>query len=157
MNPLHRLRYQQAHENFFKQEYPQAYASNHYSPPVYPKTNTSNGLTQYIVKFLNWSGHRATRINVSGRLIEGAEKQASGTVLTVKKWLPSSTRKGTADISATIRGRSVMIEIKTGKDVPSENQLKEQERERRSGGIYEFIHTVEEFFVLYDSLMNINK
>jgi hypothetical protein len=70
--------------------------------------------------------------------------------------MKSTTRKGTADISATIRGRSVMIEIKTGRDKPSDKQLEEQQRERSAGGIYEFISTPEEFFALYDSLTNGN-
>jgi hypothetical protein len=68
------------------------------------------------------------------------------------KFIPSATRKGTADISATIKGRSVMIEIKTGKDKPRPEQLAEQQRERQAGGIYEFISTPEQFFTLFDKL-----
>lgn len=148
-----RLLYQKAHEHHFASAYPQAYADGHYSPPVYPKVATSNGLTTFVINMLNWQGHRATRISVSGRLIEKAERQASGVSLQTKKWLPSSTRKGTADISATIAGRTVMIEIKVGRDRPSEYQLAEQARERAARGIFEFIHTPEEFLALYDELI----
>jgi hypothetical protein len=70
------------------------------------------------------------------------------------KFIPSATRKGTADISATIKGRSVMIEIKVGKDKPRPEQLAEQQRERQAGGIYEFISTPEQFFTLFDSIVN---
>jgi hypothetical protein len=70
------------------------------------------------------------------------------------KFIPSATRKGTADISATVKGKSVMIEIKVGKDKPRPEQLAEQQRERQAGGIYEFVHTPEEFFLLFDSIIS---
>lgn len=90
-----------------------------------------------------------------GRLIDGVEKQPSGAKIGVKKWLPASTRKGTADISATIKGRSVMIEIKVGRDKPRPDQLSEQTRERKAGGIYEFIGTPEDFFEIYDKIISL--
>lgn len=117
-----------------------------------PDVRKANGLTQFVVNFLTWSGHRATRISSAGRLIDAPQKQQSGISLMTKKFIPGPTRKGSADVSATIRGRSVMIEIKVGRDRPSEHQLREQELERKAGGVYEFISTPEEFFNLYDSL-----
>lgn len=147
-----KTRFQQAHEYNFKREYPNAHKDGHYFPPEYPDVKKANGLTNAITKYINWMGYRATRINVAGRLVEGTEKQPeSGTVLKVKKFMKSTTRKGTADISSTIDGRSLMIEIKVGKDTPSPAQLKEQDKERRAGGAYEFIHDMDEFFTLYDS------
>lgn len=148
-------RYNAAHEYNFKRVTPTAYRDGHYSQPSYPKVKTANGLTKFICNFLMWHEHRATRVNSTGRLIDGLEKQPSGAILTTKKWIPGTTRKGSADISATIKGRSVMIEIKIGKDRPSEYQLKEQERERKAGGVYEFISTPEQFFELYDSLVSL--
>lgn len=118
----------------------------------YPKVNTANGLTQMVVKFLTWKGHRATRVNSTGRLVNGSEKQASGVVLGVKKWIKGTTRKGAADVSSTIKGRSVMWEIKIGADRASEFQLREQELERKAGGEYFFIKTPEQFFDYYFSL-----
>lgn len=113
-----------------------------YFKPTMPKIATANGLTDYICKFLNWQGHHANRINVQGRKIGD-------------KWIRSSTRKGTADIHAIIKGRSVSIEIKVGKDRPSPEQIKEQEAIRAAGGIYEFIRTPEEFLVMYDNLVSL--
>jgi hypothetical protein len=135
-------RYNEAHKEWFQEQYPNAWKDNLYSPPPMPTISKANGLTKYITNFLFWKGHRATRVNVQGRIVKG-------------KWIPSSTRKGTADISATIRGRSVMIEIKVGSDRPRPEQLQEQERERKSGGIYEFIRTADEFFELYDYVVNL--
>jgi len=139
---MSKIRYNEAHHEWFKVQYPAAFKDGFYSPPPMPSVAKANGLTKYITNFLFWKGHRATRVNVQGRIVKG-------------KWIPSTTRKGTADISATIKGRSVMIEIKVGSDRPRPEQLLEQERERRSGGIYEFISTPEQFLELYDKVVNL--
>ena len=146
-------RYQQAHEENFKQQYPSAYNDGHYAPPKMPKIKTANGLTKFITNFLLWKGHRATRVNVSGRMIDDIEVGPTGNKIGVKKWIPSSTRKGASDISATIFGKSVMLEIKCGSDKPRLEQIREQALERKAGGVYEFISTTEQFFILYDSLV----
>ena len=132
-------RYNAAHLHWQEHKYPEAFKAGYTHDPAMPVVTKANGLTSFIVNFLNWSGHRATRINVSGRKVKD-------------KWIRSTTRKGTADISATIAGKSVMIEIKIGRDKPSEHQLAEQIKERNAGGIYEFISSVDEFFQLYDNL-----
>jgi hypothetical protein len=147
-------RYRQSHNNWCKAKGPGFYeASGGDSMKVpYPCVTKANGLTLAICKFLEWEGHRATRINVSGRLID-KQIPVQGGLLTIKKWQSSTTRRGTADISATIKGRAVMIEIKVGKDKPSVYQLAEQQKERDSGGVYEFIHTIQEFFEFYDMFL----
>lgn len=145
-------RYRKAHEHNFHTLYPTAWKDGHYSPPFIPKVKTANGLTLFITNYLNWKGHRATRIAASGRLIDAGMTMESGIRLRGKKWIPGGTRRGSADISATINGRSVMMEIKIGSDKPSEDQLKEQAKEIQAGGIYVFIKTVEGFFEFYDSL-----
>ena len=133
-------RYNSAHLHWQEQKYPEAFKAGFTHDPAMPVVTKANGLTNFICNYLNWSGHRATRINVLGRKIKD-------------KWIRSTTRKGTADISATIAGKSVMIEIKIGRDKPSEHQLAEQIKERNAGGIYEFISSVDEFFMLYDNLL----
>jgi hypothetical protein len=135
-----KARYSAAHKIWFAQNYPTAFKDGFYAEPKMPVVSTANGLTTFICNYLNWLGHRATRINVSGRKV-------------MDKWIRSSTRKGTSDISATVKGKSVMIEIKVGIDKPSEDQLKEQIKERAAGGIYEFVSSVEKFFMLYDNLL----
>lgn len=116
-----------------------------------PKVNTSNGLTNAICNYINWNGGIGNRINVSGRLVDGAETQASGVVISKKKWIKASTAKGTADIDATFaNGVNAKIEIKVGKDKPRPEQIKMQDRVRKVGGIYEFIGTMEQFYELYD-------
>lgn len=114
-----------------------------------PDHRKANGLTRFIVNYLTYMGHRATRINTVGRLI----KAKSGKAVMIH----GTTRRGTADISSTIQGRSVMWEVKVGKDKPSEHQLAEQERERSAGGEYLFVHAAEEFFAMYDELVRDRK
>jgi len=135
-----KARYSAAHKIWFAQNYPTAFKDGFYAEPKMPVVTKANGLTTFICNYLNWLGHRATRINVSGRKVGD-------------KWIKSSTRKGTADISATVKGKSVMIEIKVGRDKPSEFQLAEQIKERKAFGIYEFCSSVDEFFMLYDNLL----
>src|SRR6188768_292887 len=138
-------RYVAAHHEWSKGEYPTAYANGFWTPPVFPKVDTSAGLTNAVIKFIIWSGYNADRTNTQGRLVDAPQKQDSGNVLTVKKYIKSANRRGTADIGATIKGRSVKIEIKVGKDKPSQYQQDEQVRERKAGGVYEFIKTMDEF------------
>jgi hypothetical protein len=138
-HPEWKLRYNTAHYNYTLQRTPSVVKDGFYTTPPTPVVTKSNGLTTFIINFLNWSGYRATRINTMGRQING-------------KFIPSATRKGTADISATVKGKSVMIEIKVGADRPRIEQLAEQQRERQAGGIYEFVSTPEGFFILFDKL-----
>jgi hypothetical protein len=138
-----RERYTAAHRNWFlenhKSELAQKYIPHQDMPPI----KTANGLTKFILNFLFWSGCRATRVNVIGRKLKNGKR------------IPSATRKGSSDISATIRGKSVMIEIKVGRDTPSPDQLLEQQREQNAGGVYEFIKTPEDFLQLYDFIVSL--
>jgi hypothetical protein len=137
--PEWRIRYNTAHYNYTLQRTPNVIRDGFYTGPTVPKVATANGLTQFICNFINWSGYRATRINTMGRMVGG-------------RWIHSTTRKGSADISSTIKGRSVMWEVKVGRDRPRPEQLAEQAKERAAGGMYEFISTPEQFFAIFDTL-----
>ena len=137
--PEWRIRYNTAHYNYTLQRTPNVIRDGFYTGPTLPKVATANGLTQFICNFINWSGYRATRINTMGRMVGG-------------RWIHSTTRKGSADISATVKGKSLQIEIKVGRDRPRPEQLAEQAKERAAGGIYEFVSTPEQFFAIFDTL-----
>lgn len=147
--------YRQAHHRWQQHTAPGFFAASggESQKIMYPPVTKSNGLTRAIVNFLTWEGHRATRINTTGRIVKAPQRQASGTVLTVSKYIPGTTRRGTADISATIKGRACMFEVKAGNDKPSVHQLKEQALERSAGGVYEFIYTIQQFFEWYFDFM----
>lgn len=150
-----KARYQQAHKENFKQQFPHAHRDGHYIEPIYPKVRESNGMQTAIVNYLNWMGHRAKRINNMGRLVDGVDVTESGAKITAKKWIPSAAGRGQSDVSSTLWGKSVQLEIKAGNDKPSADQLKEQAKERKAGGIYEFIFSIEAFFELYDKLFTL--
>lgn len=134
-------RYTDAHREWFKRKYPLAWNDGHYSGPVMPKYKTANGLTNLICSYLKWVNCIGNRINTMGRQVNG-------------KWIPSTTKKGTADITAILPGgRTIYIEVKVGKDRPRPEQLAMQKQIRELGGVYEFISTPEQFFELLDSLL----
>jgi hypothetical protein len=136
-----KIRYAEAHYKHTLERTPSVVKDGLYCEPKYPDVKKSGGLTLMICNYINWMGYRATRISTSGRVVGG-------------KYVYGQTRRGTADIGATIKGRAVQIEIKVGNDKASVYQLQEQEKERKSGGIYEFISTPEQFFELFDRVIN---
>lgn len=67
----------------------------------------------------------------------------------------STTLKGTADLDCTMpNGKNAKIEIKVGTDRPRDEQLEMQKRVRKTGGVYEFIRNMNEFYYLYDTLVS---
>jgi hypothetical protein len=125
--------------------------------PVKYEDKTANGLTKCILDFLNLSGHFAERINTMGRMIDG-RKQVTDVIGRTKtigstKYIPTTGTKGSSDISATINGKSVKIEVKIGSDRQSEAQKVYQERTERSGGIYLIARDFESFYNDYNKLI----
>lgn len=122
-------------------------------PDVPIKTSGANNVTKAVIKFLKLSGHQAERINTMGRRIDQTQtytdvlgyKRQIGSV----KWIKGTGTKGSADISATIDGRSVKIEVKWGKDRQSAEQKEYQRQVEKAGGIYIIVHTFDEFYEWY--------
>ncbi|MFZ4798747.1 MAG: hypothetical protein ACOYMA_14705 [Bacteroidia bacterium] len=101
---------------------------------------TSNGLTKCIITYIQLKGGQAERINSTGRPIDNRTTytDAVGIARTMGsiEWIKGTSTNGTADISSTIRGRSVKIEVKIKRDVQSAAQKKYQQDVERAGGIY---------------------
>ena len=118
------------------------------------KVNSANELTKAVIKFIRlFGGGKAERISLTGRTINtrktytdilGHCKQI-GSI----KYIPSAMTKGSADISATIQGKSVKIEIKWGNDRQSPAQVKYQSEIEKAGGIYVIVHTYDQFYGWY--------
>lgn len=101
--------------------------------------STANGLTSCMNLI---DGCHAERISNEGRTID-TRKTITNVVGQVRqigsiKRIKSSMQLGTADISATILGRSVKIEVKIGNDRQSLDQ-KEYERQIKDARGYYFI------------------
>jgi hypothetical protein len=131
-------------------------------PEAYiPKTdwtdNSANALTKCVIAWIQFNGGQAERISSQGQYREGAKIQVgSGIMAHTKqlpgKWTPGQSTKGTADISATIRGRSVKIEIKQ-KDKQSEAQKQYQQAIENAGGVYIIVRDFDTFMVWYDKFI----
>lgn len=110
---------------------------------VIPKyeDKTANGLTKCIIEFLNMiDGSHGERISSEGRVIDDRQTVVNVIGQTVTKGsikrIKSSGQIGTADISATILGRSVKIEVKIGNDRQSLNQKEYQRQIENARGYY---------------------
>lgn len=121
-------------------------------PHLAPRTfrdDSANGLTKCIIAFLTLSGHQAERINSTGRPVD--HRQTITDVLGHRRtigtltWIKGTGTRGTADISATIAGRSVKIEVKFGADRQSEAQRRYQDEVEKAGGLYYVARSFAEF------------
>ncbi len=119
--------------------------------------STSNGLTKCVIDWINFNGYQAERINSTGRQLDSRKTSIDvlGRSRTVGslKWIPGTSTKGTSDISSTILGRSVKIEIKckaTGDNYQSKGQIEYQKKIERAGGIYIIVRTFQGFYDWYN-------
>ena len=114
---------------------------------------TANGLTRCVIEFLRINGWQAERINTTGRVIDNRKTytDAIGRKVTIgsTKYIPTTGTKGSSDISATIKGRSVKIEIKIGQDRQSEAQKEYQKAIEQSGGVYFIAKDFDSFYHWY--------
>lgn len=131
----------------------------HCIPPYKKSDNSTNGLTSCVIDFINYSGYQAERINTTGRMLNN--KKVITDVVGFKreigsdKWIPGTGTKGSADISSTIKGRSVKIEIKFEKDRQSDAQKDYQKAIENAGGIYIIVRTFDDFIEWYDNFLKI--
>ena len=118
---------------------------------------TANGLTRCIIDYLQLSDHQAERINTMGRPIDNRKQVTDvlGRTKTIGSmtWGKSTATKGSADISATIQGRSVKIEVKIGKDRQSQDQKVYQSNIEKSGGQYWIVKNFDDFMKKYDKFL----
>lgn len=138
-----------------KEKYPSM--PDHARPLLKIKDNNSNGLTKCIVKFLTLSGWQAERITNTGRYIDNSKTFTDVVGFSRKigkaKVIASNMTRGTADISATIYGRSVKIEVKYGKDRQSDAQKIYQAAIEKAGGVYIIAKTFDGFLEWYDNFL----
>ncbi|WP_372653684.1 hypothetical protein [Draconibacterium sp.] len=117
------------------------------------KDDTANGLTKCVIDFIRFNGGQAERIGNTGRMIDTRSTFTDyvGQTRTIgqTKWITGTGTNGTADISATISGKSVKIEVKIGKDRQSEAQKNYQKAVEKAGGNYVLATSFEQFFNWY--------
>lgn len=122
-------------------------------PPQKYDDRTANGLTVCIIDYVRLSGGQAERISSEGRVIDNRKTvtdvvgrtQTIGSIRRIK----TSSQRGTADISATIKGRSVKVEVKIGSDRQSPLQREYQHQVEKAGGLYFVAKDFQSFFDWY--------
>lgn len=127
-----------------------------YVPKTKFEDRTANGLTKSVIAWIKLHNGQAERINTMGRYLPGktVSKGFYGTTTTKGKYIPTTSTPGSADISATIRGRSVKIEVKIGADRQSDAQRKYQQDVEAAGGIYWIVKTFDQFIELWQTLQH---
>lgn len=126
-----------------------------------PKTKfedaTANGLTKCIIAWITLNGYQAERINTTGRYIDNSKIVTDVLGRKIKigsgKYIKGTGTKGSADISATIKGKSVKIEVKIGNDRQSEYQKEYEADIIKAGGIYYIAKDFDNFINFYKSLV----
>ena len=113
----------------------------------------TNELTKSVLRFIKYSGYQAERINTMGvfrpapKIIDVVGRSRT---LGKGKWTKGTGTRGSSDISATIKGRSVKIEVKFGKDKQSDHQKSYQESIEKAGGVYIIAKNMTDFVDWYD-------
>ncbi len=111
-----------------------------YAPKAKYRDDSANGLTRCIIDYIRLHGGQAERINTTGVLIDRRRTVTdvlghSRTIGSIE-WRTGGGTIGSADISATINGGSVKIEVKIGRDRQSEAQKAYQKQVEAAGGLY---------------------
>lgn len=129
------------------------YPNNPYLPKATYTDATTNELTKCVIDYITFNGFHSERINSTGALKDNRKTSTDvlGNQRTIGsvQWIKSTTQNGTADISATIKGQSVKIEIKceaTGDRYQSEAQIKYQKQIEAAGGIYLIVRDFTQFY-----------
>jgi len=126
-----------------------------YMAPVTFRDDTANALTKCI-NFIQLKGGQAERISTTGRAID---RQSTFTDVTGRtrsigriEWISRTSTKGSADISVTIAGRSVKVEVKIGRDIQSQAQKDYQQTIQSAGGVYFIAQDFASVLKWYDSI-----
>ncbi len=123
-------------------------------PKVKYSDTTANGLTKCIIDFLNLTENQGERINNTGKKLDNRKTYTdvlgSSRTIGSTKWIPGTGTNGTADISATIQGKSVKIEVKIGTDKQSPAQKDYQKKIECAGGIYFVAKDFQSFYNWYN-------
>ena len=122
------------------------------------RDDRANGLTKCIIDFIRFTGNQAERIANTGRRIDTRQtfEDVTGRTRTIgsSKWIKGTGTNGTADISSTIKGLSIKIEVKYGKDRQSDAQKLYQSQIQQSGGLYFIASSFEQFLSWFNLKFN---
>lgn len=105
------------------------------------RDDSANGLTQCIVKYIELRGGFASRVNNTGIYNQR-----------LKKYIPSTSKRGLPDIISIYKGLSLHIEVKHGRDHQSEAQRAVEFAVNGAGGLYLITRNFTDFKTWFDQL-----
>jgi len=157
-----RIKYQQAHEIYFKVKCPQVYAAGLYTPPKYPNVKTANGLSLFACNYFTYLGQRLERTNNMGRRIDNRKTYVDVLGHTRQigsiEWQKGTGERGTSDLKGHFKpfgarwAIPVYIEVKAGKDRMSQEQKEYMERVTSTGAMHLILRTPEDLYQFVDYL-----
>ena len=154
MNRENKKRFEEIYKKDKLKNYPSFIGKEFAIPPPNLKEAGANDLTRLIIDFLTINDCQAERISSQGQYRDKSKiiTDCIGRQRTVGSgvWTKGSSTKGTADISATIKGRSVKIEVKWGKDTQSDAQKEYEHSINKAGGIYLIANNFDDFVNWFD-------
>lgn len=157
MNKTNKQRFETDYLRYTLEKYPSFVGREAHLPPAKTKESGANDLTRLVIDFLTFNNCQAERISSQGQYRDGKKvvTDCIGRKRTIGSgiWTPGTSTKGTADISSTIRGRSVKIEIKWGKDRQSDAQKEYQASIEKAMGIYIIVKSFDDFLIWYDNFV----
>ncbi len=71
----------------------------------------------------------------------------------IGKFVRSGSTKGLADINAVVKGKSISIEVKIGKDKIRESQLKVKREIEAAGGVYLIVRSFDDFLEQFEQYL----
>lgn len=149
-------------EKLYLKEYYKKFSSipeNLRFAPAY-NDKTANGLSKCVIDWLRLNNWQSERISVTGRYIDNSKIVTDCLGHTRKigqgKYIPASMQRGTSDLSATILGRSIKIELKIGRDKQSKYQKEYQKQVEAAGGVYYIAKDFDSFLLWYKDFIKIN-
>lgn len=155
---LERLRFEkiQARQDWLSEDQIRRYWQSVAIDLKLPKS--AAGFEKLVIEFLTLKGHFARKISVSGRMLDNTKivKDVVGfqRIIGSKKYIPSTSKKGLADISCTIHSIDVSFEVKfSNGDRQSEFQKDVENKVNDSGGFYFIIKNLDDFYKTYLELL----
>lgn len=154
MNKENKKRFEELYYKDKLEQYPSFIGKEYAIPPPNLREAGANDLTRLVIEFIQLNGGQAERISSQGQYRDKTKvvTDCIGRKRTIGSgvWTKGSSTKGTADVSSTIKGRSVKIEIKWGSDTQKDEQKEYETSINKAGGIYIIVKTFDFFVNWFD-------
>ena len=154
--------------NHFILEHPHAHSQDpehfrraFFSLAKFPAIRSAAQLEKAIVKYLKFLGHSASKVSTQGTWVKGkkgirmASSLGKAESFDTGRYIPGGGRKGASDISSTVYGISVEIEVKFSKgDRLSKEQIAYSAEIQKAGGFFLVAKNFDEFYDDFHDLLD---